>query len=462
MTSTSTESHDYGLRALLLLAWPVVVARSTQAVIGFSDALMTAPLGESAMAATTTGAMNTFSLAILPMGVVFIVQSFASQLYGKGQLAAARAYGWHGLILSALAAVISIAAVPLVEPALGMLAYEDDVHRRMSDYMEIRLFAIGALLGAEVIGNWYGGLGNTWLHMLAGILMMFVNVFLNWVLIYGHLGAPALGVEGAAYASLIATWIGFAFLFAVFVRRWFVPGELTERVTLRMREMVRMIRFGLPNGLNWFLEFAAFTVFVNIVVADLGTTVLAAMMAVLAINSVSFMPAFGVSSSGAILSGQAIGADHKDYVPSIVKRTIAVTATWQGCVGLTYLLAPEVLMRAFAPPEHTTPELLEIGAVLLALSAAWQLFDSAAMALAETLRAAGDTAWTMYARLAVAWLVFTPASIISVMVVGGGHIAAMICVISYLAILSVVFFFRFRGGAWRDIDLTGAEPELPV
>src|SRR6516225_2817933 len=87
--------------ALLGLAWPIIVSRSTQTVIGISDALLVADLGSAAVAAVGTGAFNTFALLILPMGTLFIVQSFVSQLFGKGDLAGARRYGWYGLVLAA-------------------------------------------------------------------------------------------------------------------------------------------------------------------------------------------------------------------------------------------------------------------------------------------------------------------------------------------------------------------------
>src|SRR5207247_9449061 len=83
------------VRRLLRLAWPVVIARSSQVVVGVSDAIMVAHLGEAALAATTTGATNTFNLLILPMGLVFIVSSFTSQFTGEGNPAAARRYGWY-------------------------------------------------------------------------------------------------------------------------------------------------------------------------------------------------------------------------------------------------------------------------------------------------------------------------------------------------------------------------------
>jgi len=450
------------MRALLALAWPIVIARASQAVVGFCDALMTARLGEDQLAAVTTGALNVFYVAILPMGVVFIVQSFASQLKSKGDMVAARRYAWYGLMLTALTAVLAACTIPLIGPIIGLFGFSAGVAGHMTDYMSIRMLSLGAFIGVEVIGNWYGGLGNTRLHMVAGVGAMVFNVFLNWVLIYGNLGAPALGVEGAAWASVAASWIAFAFILTVFLRRaWFDDDDATGKLALRMDEFKRMLRFGLPNGFNWFLEFSAFIIFMNIVVAHLGTTVLAAMMVVFNINSVSFMPAFGLSSAGAILVGQAIGADRHDDVSGILKRTVMVAAIWQGTVGLLYVAIPAVLMGWFAPDDApSSAEMLKLGTTMLMISAAWQLFDSLGMAVSETLRAAGDTTWCLYARLVVAWVIFVPGSLLTIFVFGGGHISAMIWLVIYLGVLSVVFLWRFRRGAWRDIDLTGVEKSM--
>jgi multidrug resistance protein, MATE family len=438
----------------------MVLARSTQAVIGFCDAFMVASLGEDALAATTTGAMNAFSIAILPMGVVFIVQSFAAQLTGKGDVEGARRYAWYGLILSGIAGLIGLAAIPFVRPALDRLPFEPQVADLMADYLGIRLLSLAAMVGTEALGNWFGGLGNTRIQMIAGVVAMVVNVALNWVLIGGHLGAPALGVAGAALASAIASWLGFAVVAWAFARGWGGSRSPSSRLGLRRSELARVLRFGLPNGLNWFLEFAAFLFFINVVMADLGTGVLAAFMVVMSINSVSFMPAFGLSSSGAILAGQAIGAGRKDAVPGIWFLTARTTAAWQCAVGVAYVAVPGLLISIFAPPDQEASRLVEVGTVLLALSGAWQLFDSIAMTLSETLRAAGDTAWTLWARIILAWVFFLPISLLTVHVLDGGHVAAMLCIAGYIALLALVFYWRFRTGHWRRIDLTGSSPPL--
>jgi MATE family multidrug resistance protein len=448
------------LRALLSLAWPVVLARSAQAVIGFCDALMTAPLGEEAVAAVTTGSLNMFSVTIFPIGVVFIVQSFAAQLSSQGRMRAARRYAWYGLAVSAAAMVLAVASLPLIESLLSLFSYEPGVRRTMASYLSIRTFAVGAFVATEALGSWYGGLGNTRVHMVAGVVAMVANVFLNWVLIFGKLGAPALGVAGAAYASVIAAWLGFLVLLVPFWRGWWAGERGSEPLGLRIGELLRMLRFGLPNGFNWFLEFAAFIIFVNVIVAQLGTTVLAAMMIVFNINSVSFMPAFGLASAGAILSAQAIGKERHDDVPKIVRTTMGIAAVWQGSVGMVYLLLPEQLMSWFATPDADAKTMLSIGAVMLAISAAWQLFDAVSMTLSEVLRAAGDTTWSMWARMVVAWVLFIPSALISVSWLGGGYVAAIVSMVAYLAMLALVFWWRFRTGAWRKIDLTGQELDL--
>ncbi|MBK8262174.1 MAG: MATE family efflux transporter [Nannocystis sp.] len=474
-------------RTILTLAWPVILARSAQAVVGFTDAAMVAQLGEDALAATTTASLNTMALFILPMGVVFIVQSFAAQLAGRGDVAGVRRYAWYALALAAISAALYAGLIPATRPLVDTLGYTAPVRALIADYIMIRLLAAGAVVATEGLGNWYGGLGETRLAMLASVVTMLINVPLNWVLIYGHLGAPALGVEGAAWASVLASWCGFAAIAAFFaVDRGrgalarlhaaregggepVAPAEaqlpvLTDipivagghpSVRGLLAEFSRMLRFGLPNGLNWFLEFSAFLVFINFIFAGLGTTAVAALMAVFQLNSIAFMPAFGLTTAGAILVGQAIGGGHYDRVPRLVAHTARLAICWQALIGLIYVALPGPLMSLFASEDAPAAAVVELGAVLLMISAAWQIFDAIAMTLSEALRAAGDTTWCLGARIALAWLVWLPLAHLVVNIADGGAVGATWVMVVYFVCLTLVFGWRFRGGAWRRIDLTG-------
>lgn len=457
MTDGARGGLGFGARlhALLALAWPIVVSRASQVVVGIADAVMVAHLGAAALAATTAGALNAFNLFILPMGTVFIVSSFSSQLFGMGDLRGARRYAWYGLAVAAVTAVLAAAAIPLLPAVLAPLPYEQDVRSLMQDYLTLRLLSAGAVVGTEALANYYGGLGNTRLPMRASLAAMVLNVAGNWILIDGHLGAPALGVRGAALASTLSSSAAFAVLLGVFVhegRRWGGSGRL------RLAEGLRMLRYGLPSGLNWFLEFLAFSFFTNVVVAGLGTTTVAALMTVIQVNAVAFMPAFGIASAGAIQVGQAIGARARERVPQVVALAFGVAGAWQGVVGAVYLFAPDLVLESFARDPASATALLEAGRRMLLLSVAWQLFDAAASVLAEALRAAGDTVFTLWARVAIAWLVFAPGSWISVRLLGGNDAVAVAWLVVYLALLALVLLLRFRSGAWRRIVLV--EPSV--
>ncbi len=443
------------LRTLIQLAAPMVLARASQSVITFADAIQVKHLGFKAIAATATGGLNVMGFVILAMGTVFIVQSFVAQLSGRGDRDDTPRFAWYGLAIALMAAVIAAAVIPLVGPALALTGYSTEVRDQMTDYMAIRMLSVGAIVGVEALGNWYGGLGNTWMQMIAGLITMVAAVFFNWVLIDGHLGAPAMGVNGAALASTIASFLGFAYIAVGFWRRW--GAAPTVRAThLSMRELGRVLRFGLPNGLNWFLEFAAFQLFVNGVLAHLGDETVAALNVVIAVNSLSFMPAFGLASAGAILAGQAIGRGARDAVWPQVKVTLLCTMTWMGAIGIVYAVAPAHVLSLFA--SDRSGRLVAIGTTMLVISAAWQLTDAISMTLAEALRAAGDTTWTAAARLILAWVVFTPAAFLVVNTFGGGPIGAMLCLVGYLALLTVALAWRFRSGAWKHIQLI--EPKL--
>lgn len=447
----------HSIRSLLTLAWPIVLARATQAVVGFTDALMVAPLGDDAIAAVTTGALDTMALLMLPLGTVFIIQTFSAQLRGRGDLASVRRYAWYGLLIALGSGVIGALAIPAVPYLLSGLPYTPQVVGPMATFIAIRLTGLAAIVGTEALGNWYGGLGNTRLSMVCGLTTMVANVVGNYLLIEPRFGLPGYGVAGSAWASTCASWLGFAVAALAFASGWGyerTPGPLR----LRRAEFGRVMRFGLPNGANWFLEFAAFALFINVVVGHFGTTVLAAMNIVLQINSVSFMPAFGVASAGAILVGEAIGARRHDSVCALVRLTLAVACAWMLSAGLVYWCFPEQLLVHFRPNPSAADPLLAVGITMLSMAALWQVFDAVLMSFSEALRAAGDTAWCLKARIVIAWLVFTPAAWLLVFVLKAGVVTMMVCLTGYVVLLAAAFAWRFASGRWREIELLDALP----
>lgn len=453
-----TPTTDYAaptLRDLARLAWPMVLGRAAQSVLGFVDAALVAPLGNDALAATSNGSLNAFALFMLPMGVVALVQSFAAQLHARGDRARLLRFAVYGLVVAAVAELVALAAIPLVPALLARSSYSPEVRALMAAFLSVRLVGAGFAVGTEAISAWFGGQGNTRVGLVANVTVMLLNVPLAALLIRGAGPVPAMGVSGAALANTLATVAGFA------VVAWALRRERGDapRTPLRRNELMRLVRFGMPNGVNWFLEFGALLFFIDVVFARLGTQALAALMAVLQLNTVAFMPAFGVASANAIHVGNALGAGAQGAVPRMVLRATLVASGWMVLVGGAYLAAPRALLRMFSDGGAATGDFVALGASLLLVSVAWQLFDAVSMVLGETLRAAGDTAWPMTVRIAIAWGFFVPSTLLAVRL-GAGPAGALWWVVVFMAVLSAVLYARFRGGAWRRLDLTGVEPSL--
>jgi multidrug resistance protein, MATE family len=448
---------DGALRTLLLLAWPIVLARTSQTVIGFTDALLVAPLGNAALAGVTTAALNSYIAIVLPVGTVYIVQSFTAQLRGRGDLAAVHRYAWYGLGVAVAAEVVALALLPLIPYALAEASYDPEVREHIATYMSIRLLSVGPAVAIEALGNWYGGLGNTRPAMRAGVTAMLVNVLACYALIEPRFGLPGYGVAGAAWASVIGTLAGLAVIAVPFALGREAPPR-PARLSLRASELVRVLRFGLPNGANWFLEFASYVVFLNVMVSHLGTSVLATFNVVIHLNSVAFMPAFGLASGGAILVGEAIGRRSFAEARRFTALTLATAAVWMASMGVLYVALPGPLMQLFTPPDQDVLAFLALGAVMLRYSALWQIFDATAIVLSEALRAAGDTTWCMYVRIVIAWFVFVPGAWLFVVRWNGGVTAVMLVMVAFIVGLALAFAARFLSGRWQEIDLIG-EPE---
>jgi MATE family multidrug resistance protein len=371
-----------------------------------------------------------------------------------------RRYAWYGLGLALLAEVVALLLIPLLPRLLGTLPYAPGVREHIQTYLAIRLLSVGPAVAIEAIGNWYGGLGNTRVAMLGGVTAMLGNVLGCYLLIEPRFGLPGYGVAGAAWASVIGTCLGLLVIAVPFARGWGAPPK-PERFRLVASEFWRVLRFGVPNGVNWFLEFAAFVLFINVMVAHLGTTALAAFNVVIQLNSIAFMPAFGLGSAGAILVGESIGRRDFGAARRYVRLTLSVAAAWMVSVGVMYLLFPERLMHVFSHPGSRLVEFLSLGAIMLNFSAFWQLFDAVGITLSESLRAAGDTTWCMIVRIVLAWFVFIPGAWLFVIQRGGGVSAVMGMMVMYIMLLSTAFALRFLSGKWQSIDLIGEPQVLP-
>jgi MATE family multidrug resistance protein len=241
--------------------------------------------------------------------------------------------------------------------------------------------------------------------MVAVVITNIVNAFGNWVFIYGHLGVPAMGVTGSAYATLCARLALAAFLWFVVVagERRRPSGLHDARVRWDVARMWQLVRLGAPAALQVTLEVGVFAV-AAVLAARISPTALAANQIVLNIASFFFMVPFGLSSAAAVRVGQAVGRRDPVGVRRAGWVALGLSAIAASVFIALFLLVPEPLLRLFT----ADPTVLGVGAAILFVCAVFQPFDGFQAVATGALRGLGDTRSPMLFNLAGHWFVGLP------------------------------------------------------
>jgi MATE family multidrug resistance protein len=244
-----------------------------------------------------------------------------------------------------------------------------------------------------------------------------VNVFANWLLIFGHWGLPALGAEGAGWATCVSRLYLAASLFGyiLYHDRQYGTGLWHIPLTPNAPRISRLIRVGFPAALQRALELGAFAV-ITVLAGKLAPAELAAHQIALNVASVTFMIPLGISAAAAVRVGQALGRRE----PAAARRSgwtaLLLASVFMGAAGVAFLLAPRLIVRAFT----TDATVIGVGAALLLIAAFFQLFDGIQVVATGALRGAGDTRLPMIANLVGHWILGLPVSYVLCFQAGWG------------------------------------------
>ena len=438
-----------GLREVAGLAWPVIVSQMSSTLMGVVDTAMVGHLGATELAAVGFAHIWTWTLFSVFIGTSSGVQTFVAQHHGAGDEARCGGWVWQALLVVAPAAALVAAGVfafaPLWLAALGPSAA---LQEQALEFLPGRLVG---LVGTTVAFAWvsfFRGVGDTRTPMLGAVLANLVNVVLAYGLIFGNLGLPQLGVAGSGLAMAVGEWSFALFLGVAASRRALRARYGTAPARPRAPEVRRVLRTGLPIGGQWVLDMAAFAVFTTLV-ARMGDASMAASQAFIALLSLSFMQASGLSVAAATLVGRYVGAGDPAAAERSFRRALGLAAGLGVTVATLFLTLPGPLLRLFS---HDTA-VLELGGPLLALGAGFQLLDALGIVASGALRGAGDTRWPFLAQAGLAWFVFLPAAWGLGIGLGGGLTGAWAGGLVYVAALAAAFVWRFRAGAWRRIRI---------
>ena len=376
--------------ATLALALPLVLTQLTQMSISFVDVVMVGRLGTASMAAAVIGSTVYLTLAMVCLGVVVAVQPSVAQATGAGDAAAASRATRQGLWLGLLLGAPVVVGLGYMEPVLLATGQAPETADLAARYLAAIRWGFVPNLWFTALRGLCEGVARPRPVLVVTLVGVAVNVALNWVLIYGQLGAPALGMVGTGWASSVSvcamTVLLGAYVFWGPLRGYRVFRGLRRPEPAALRELFAL---GWPIGVTFGLEGGLFTA-ATLLIGQMGEVALAAHQIALNAASVAFMVPLGIGMAGAVRVGQAAGAGDVRGAARAGWAAIALGGASMGASALAFWLAPGVIVWVYAGAD-ADPELARRAVVLLGIAAVFQLADGTQAAAAGALRGLKDT-----------------------------------------------------------------------
>ena len=424
---------------MLRLALPVAAVQLGIMGMGVADTIMVGHVSPAALAATALGNLYFFVAAIFGQGMLMALDPIVSQAVGAGDDGAIARAIQRGLVL-ALALTVVTCVVFLPAPwAMSLLQQPPEVVPDAASYVRVAIPGVFPFYAFVVFRQSLQAMGRVAPVLWTVLVANLVNVFLNWIFIFGHLGSPALGVTGASIATSIGRWAMAIMILALSGRELAHHLEPWRPETSAIAPLLRMVRLGLPIGVQYLLEYGAFAG-AALLMGALGMTQMAAHQIAINLASFTFMVPLGVSTATAVLVGQAIGAGDEGRA-----RRAAVSGI---LTGTAFMVLSAVVFRAFPVGLSTLytrdAAVISLAATLIPIAGVFQVFDGVQAVAAGVLRGIGDTHAPAVINVVGFWLIGLPVSWLLAFQYGGGAIGLWWGIVVGLATVAIILLGRVR------------------
>lgn len=432
-------------RKIFDLALPIMGGMVSQNVMNLVDTAMVGSLGKASLAAVGMSSFVTFMSQAFLVGLSSGVQAMAARRLGEGR-EHAMAIPLNGGLLMALLLGLPISALlygaaPVFYPHL---VDDPAVVAEGIPYYRARLMAVTVVAMNFSFRGYFNGVNQSSIYLRSLLTMHAANLVFNYTLIFGKLGAPALGSYGAGVGSALATVVGLTAYVVMALRHARPAGFLAG---LPDAETVRtMLRLSVPSGVRQLL-FATGLTTLFWIVGQVGTTELAAANVLINLMLVAILPAMGLGMAAASLVGQALGRldpdDAKAWGWDVTKVAVGALIV----LGLPMVAIPELLFDVFTDDAAT----IAAGALPLRIVGASIWLDAVGMVLQNAMLGAGDTRRVAVVAIAMQWLLFLPAAYILGPVLGLGLTAIWAAQAAQRGLQAGVFGVLWQRGRWAEV-----------
>jgi MATE family multidrug resistance protein len=440
---------------MIALALPVVLVQVGMMLMGAVDTLMVGHVDARVLASVALGNLYWFNAAVLAQGTLMALDPLVSQAVGANDAPAVRRAFQRGLVLALLLSVLTTVLLLPVRTVMELTHQQPEIVPDTVSYVRISVFGVPAYLAFVVLRQTLQALHRmraiVWTILAANLL----NVGLNWIFIFGHLGSPPLGAVGSAIATQLSRWIMALALIALawpILKPFAIPFQ---REAWQWPPLRRMLALGLPIGLQQLLESGAFGA-IGLLMGVLGTIEMAAHQIAITLAALTFMVPLGFSAAAAVRVGYAIGARDAPRARRAARAALACGMGFMSLTALVFLGVPGMLARLFTEDAGV----VAIASLLIPVAGVFQVFDGAQAVGAGVLRGIGDTRAPLIAMLTGYWLVGLPVSVVL-----GFHTPLRATglwwgFVASLGLVAIFLLLRMRVLFGRELHRVEAEPEV--
>jgi MATE family multidrug resistance protein len=447
-----------GYRRILQISLPLVASMASTTIMEFTDRIFLGHYSLEAIAAALPAGILHFVIICFFMGVINYTNVFVAQYSGADEPENVGASIWQGLYCAMLGALFLFGVSFFAEELFILGGHGPEVRKLEAIYFRILCFGAAPALVSVSLSCFFSGRGYTRPVMLVNLFAACMNIPLDYALINGKLIFPELGIAGAALATTMA-WTITALFFAWLV---FTPRNNQLFAVWRARKFNgeifgRLMKFGLPGGVQFFMEMFAFTFFI-FMTGRLGKLELAATNIAFSINSLAFMPMLGFHIGISTIVGQAIGRGEPLVGARAVTNSLHLTLTYMGLVVIVFLFAPEWLLKLFRPHDMGASEfesLVQTGVVLLRFVSLYTFFDALCLTFSGALKGAGDTRFVMLTMLFCSICIMVIPAYLTVEIFKAGLFAVWCVATAFISSLGIAYFLRYRSGKWQGMNVMG-------
>jgi MATE family multidrug resistance protein len=449
-------SGDGNIGEILRVSLPLVVSNASHTVLTFTDRMFLSWYSPTAIAASVPASLLSFTFVCFFLATGQYVNVLIAQFFGAKQHEDLAKSLWQGIYFTLISAFIIILFIPLGNLIIDFSGHSAHVIAEEKLYFDILMLGGGLIVASAVLSSYFSGRSLTRIVMYFGILGAILNILFNYVLIFGKLGFPSMGIRGAGIATVSASGVVVvAYLFLIFLGEDRKTFPLTRVFGFDKRIFLKLIRFGVPNGFQFFVDLATFSAFIFLIGLQ-GDAVLAASNIVLSVNMLAFMPMTGIGMATAILVGQYMGKMKPDIVTRVTYRTLKMAFAYGVVAGIAFFFFPEFFLSFFKGENSSSFSRIQTEAIpLFKILPVFLLCDCVAIVFGSTLNGVGDTRFKMWFVIAIACLLFAPGEALILGYLRLPAIYGWIFCSFYIFCFGFVFFLRFKQGKWRDIDMIG-------